>query len=768
MANSHEWHRFVNPNEPLFDRFLEILRKFEPNTPLVHGLVSDPKNYRCYIARDKISGRGEAVGIACYLPKSNVLHIEDFILDPCIHGKRLANALYKSWREFICSEWPEAKCAGISTMIEVYLQNVEPWEKILLVEKVKVSQPAKFIREDTPIVVMARNLPCSPDDAYAEWQAYQEMFYGSLKNDETKKNLDGNIKNIIKYCSSLTGKPYVWWRGGIFTNKNIGPLWSCDDAPPDKKDIDTINCSGLINLGLRSIGLPLPVAKDGSKGGTLAYQEYYEAVSEKFDNKKVYPVGTLIGRRYNKKNNDQGHLAIIIENNHVLQSNDPDGVNTTYTLPESNEWHDGDYYTYIVMPQNWLQKEKPKAVKRLERIMSHICVLPISVESKSLVTSSGKQTGIVWHELFNWYNPGLIYSGQFPAEISQVKGVFIQAGEHFDKDTLSKSHSLIKVCLDDELHWIKPKCATIEQLHYVHDLEYINRIEAMNAKGGDAGPFTLFGSGGAEIAKLAVGGVIEAIDAVVNSVVKNAYCLIKPCGHHAEAKTGLGFCIFNNVAIGAKYAQKLGMKKIAILDIFDAQHGNGSQKTFYKDDTVLYISTHQKSLYPPGSGTIDQTGQGKGCGFTINIPLPPGTGEGGYYMTLNRIIIPAIQSFKPDIILVSCGYNTLALDPFSRMMVSSAWYVTATESLMKLADRHCDGRLVFCHEGGYSSAVMPFCVVNVIETLMDRKIKTVDPYRQEILGYGGHECTKEQSDVIDAVIDQHVLVAKTPLLSKNR
>jgi acetoin utilization deacetylase AcuC-like enzyme/GNAT superfamily N-acetyltransferase len=549
--NFHEWYRFEKPSEPLFDRFLEILRHFEPNTPLVSGLVTcDPRRYRCYIACNKVSGKAEAVGIACYLPKSNVLHIEDFALDPSIHGRGLAKDLYQSWREFICSEWPEARLAGITTtMIEVYEYNVEKWNKIMQVDKVMVSQPAKFIRKDTPIVLMVRDLPCPAEMAYAEWQDYQVLFY-------------------------------------------------------------------------RALGVP---------------------------------------------------------------------------------------------------------------------------ESK-------KRTGLVWHELFGWYNSGSISAGQFPAEISEVKGIYIQPGQHFDVDGTSRAHSLIKVCgAGDELYWMTPKPASKEQLALVHDLKHINRLESLNTTGGDAGEFTTFGSGGYEIARLAAGGVIQAIDDVVKGVVRNAYALVRPAGHHAEHDKGMGFCIFNSISIGARYARKCGLERVAILD-WDAHHGNGTEKTFFADKSVLYISTHQDSVYPPRSGSVHDTGEGKGAGYTINIPLPPGTGEGGYDEAWKRLIIPAIDAFRPNIILVSSGFNASAMDPMSNMMLSSAAFVKFTEYLMILADRHCSGRLVLVHEGGYSAATVPYAVVSVIETLMERSHKTVDPYRKEIQGYGGHDCTIDQRTMIDVAI----------------
>jgi acetoin utilization deacetylase AcuC-like enzyme len=596
----YEWQRLVVPNGPLFESFIEIMKGIEPNTPKVPGLITyDPKNYRCYVARD-ISGQLGclAIGIACYLPKCNVLHVEDFALNPKIYGKGMSRGLYSSWREFVCSEWPEANKAGISnTMIEVYLHNVEPWKKIMGVEKVKVPQPAIFIREDTPIVLMARDLPCSPEVAYAEWQEYQQGFYTALKKPESVSS------------------------------------------------------------------------------ATLEFQ-----------------------------------------------------------FPDSFNGRRMDFTSKSTM-------------------------------SNGSAGSSGKQTAIVWHELFGWYNTGSIYDGQFPAEFSPAKGLYIPPAQHFDNGATSKSHSLIKVCgTGDDLHWITPVPASKEQLEWVHDSKYITKLEKLNPTGGDAGEFSTFGPGGYEIARLAVGGAIQAVDAVIKGVVKNAYALVRPCGHHAECDTGKGFCLINNIAVATRYAQKCGLKRVAIID-YDAHHGNGTNKIFYEDDSVLYISTHQNSLYPLKSGSVNETGEGKGVGYTINIPLPPGTGEGGYDETWRRVIVPAIDAFHPDIIFVSSGFNASAMDQMACMMLSSGAFVKFTEYLMMLANRHCADKLVFVHEGGYSPSTMPYALVSVLETMMNRKTKTLDPYREEIQSYGGHDCTSEQRAVIDAVIDRHCLVAKIPLLS---
>jgi acetoin utilization deacetylase AcuC-like enzyme len=209
---------------------------------------------------------------------------------------------------------------------------------------------------------------------------------------------------------------------------------------------------------------------------------------------------------------------------------------------------------------------------------------------------------------------------------------------------------------------------------------------------------------------LAAGGVISAIDAVMKGEkVKRAFALIRPPGHHAEPDRGMGFCIFNNVAIGAKYAQnKYEIKKILIID-FDVHHGNGTQLVFYDDPTVLYCSIHQYPFYP-GTGTQLEKGEGKGEGFTINIPLPAKSGDSEYIQAFKSYIYPQAVEFNPQLVLVSAGFDGYKDDPVGGMNLTNEGYKHLSKMICDIANQTCDGKIVSCLEGGYNVDALPILV----------------------------------------------------------
>jgi acetoin utilization deacetylase AcuC-like enzyme len=217
----------------------------------------------------------------------------------------------------------------------------------------------------------------------------------------------------------------------------------------------------------------------------------------------------------------------------------------------------------------------------------------------------------------------------------------------------------------------------------------------------------------------------------------------------------MGFCFLNNVAIAARYARdRHGLARVAILD-WDVHHGNGTQAIFDDDPTVLFVSLHQEDWYPTGSGAVDQVGAGAGEGFTINLPLPAGTGDAGYLAALDRVVLPALRRFAPELILVSAGQDPSALDPLARMAVSAAGFRELATRLAALADELCGGRLVACHEGGYSQGYAPVCTWAVIEGLSGRRTGHEDPYDAWL---GGMPCTVDPGPAtaaIDRVVAHH-------------
>lgn len=357
-------------------------------------------------------------------------------------------------------------------------------------------------------------------------------------------------------------------------------------------------------------------------------------------------------------------------------------------------------------------------------------------------------TGYLYHEVFSWHDTGSA-GGLFPSN----PAIGVQPYIHFENaETKRRMHELIVVSgLIDRLTRIAPRPATDEDILRFHTREHLDRIrkESEQPKGGDAGDgFSPFGQGSFEIAMLAAGGMIEAVKAVWSGQVDNAYALIRPPGHHAIAETGMGFCIFSNLAIAAKYAQQvLGVPRIAILD-WDVHHGNGTQAAFYDDPTVLTISVHQDNVFPPDSGSLSENGIGPGAGYAINVPLPPGTGDGGYAYTLEQVVVPAMRNFKPDMILVASGFDAGAMDPLARQMVTSEGFRGMARTVKGLAEELCSGRLAMSHEGGYSAVYVPFCGLAVVEELAG-----AEPFGDPMLfiptGWAGHELKETERTVVD-------------------
>ena len=251
-----------------------------------------------------------------------------------------------------------------------------------------------------------------------------------------------------------------------------------------------------------------------------------------------------------------------------------------------------------------------------------------------------------------------------------------------------------------------------------------------------------------DIAALAAGGIFEAVDAIVAGRVRNVYALVRPPGHHAESEHGFGFCIFNNGALAARYAQhRHKLPRIAIVD-WDAHHGNGAEHIFWDDPTVLTISIHQDGAYPRGSGIASARGGGRAVGCNVNIPLPPGSGAGAYLAALERVVGPALRDFAPAMIVVACGFDAGAYDPMARMMLHPEAFGTMTRRIMAAADELCDGRVLMCHEGGYHRPSVPFHGLAVIEALSGHKGTVGDPFTPLIAAMSYQDLQPQQDAAI--------------------
>ncbi|MGB3224994.1 MAG: histone deacetylase [Desulforhopalus sp.] len=265
--------------------------------------------------------------------------------------------------------------------------------------------------------------------------------------------------------------------------------------------------------------------------------------------------------------------------------------------------------------------------------------------------------------------------------------------------------------------------ATRETLLLNHSSAYIDKVAETSGKIYsvlDSETYTSKKS--YEAACLAVGALTTGVDLLFQNKINNAFALVRPPGHHAEKDTSKGFCIFNNVAIAAHYAQKShGTKKLLIVDL-DVHHGNGTQNSFYDTDKVLYISIHQSSLYP-GTGNLHETGTGKGEGYTINIPFPGGQGDLEYANIFNTLILPIADQYQPELILVSAGFDAHVED-VSEMRLTSKGFAYMARELIKKADEFCGGKILFALEGGYDLNGLKEGVFAVINELADNKLHT--------------------------------------------
>jgi acetoin utilization deacetylase AcuC-like enzyme len=248
---------------------------------------------------------------------------------------------------------------------------------------------------------------------------------------------------------------------------------------------------------------------------------------------------------------------------------------------------------------------------------------------------------------------------------------------------------------------IAPRFATEEEIEMIHQPSYYRMVAATAGKSHSyLDPDTETSPESFEVARLAVGGFLNTVDSCVKGEVKNAFAFVRPPGHHAEANRAAGFCLFNNVAIGALYAiRKHGMKRILVVD-WDLHHGNGTQHSFYEDPRVLYLSTHQYPYYP-GTGGFQEIGKGDGKGYTINVPLRTGPGDSEYLKIFRKILQPVALEFKPDMVMLSAGFDIYFQDPLGGMKVTPKGFGYLARVLMDIADACCGGRFVVTLEGGY-------------------------------------------------------------------
>lgn len=354
-------------------------------------------------------------------------------------------------------------------------------------------------------------------------------------------------------------------------------------------------------------------------------------------------------------------------------------------------------------------------------------------------------TGLVWDERFMWHENDPTAAFLMPA------GGYVQPGQHVENpETKRRIKNLLDASgLTRDLVPIDARAATDEEILSVHERGFLDSLKAQDASGGSAGPFSLFAAGGFEIIRLAAGGTLEALDAIMAGRIRNAYALVRPCGHHATPDAGMGFAFLNNGAMAAERAMaQYGVDRVAIVD-WDVHHGNGTQAIFWRDPRVLTISIHQEACFPPEGGWTDEVGEGPGEGYNINIALPAGSGEGAYEAAMEEVVLPALRKFEPGLIIVPSGFDAGGFDPLARQMLSSGAFRSMARKVIDLAEALGHGRVLAVHEGGYNSHTVPFMALAVIEELAGVRSPVEDPFLPMLANAYGQAIRPHQQEAVD-------------------
>lgn len=343
------------------------------------------------------------------------------------------------------------------------------------------------------------------------------------------------------------------------------------------------------------------------------------------------------------------------------------------------------------------------------------------------------------------HSTGLVFDERFLSHDTGTKSTVVTRVGSFEIDPEAHPSSVqitrrIKQFLDGtgltaRMQPIAARAASEDELMAYHTRAYIAGLQA-HVQGGpmrgawgeiedDNMPLS---PSSFEAALYAAGGAMEAVRSVLEGEVRNAYALLRPPGHHALSNCCMGYCMFNNAALAAHYARNVyGLERVMIVD-WDVHHGNGTQDAFYADPGVLFVSLHQENWYPKRAGELDQVGIDAGAGYTVNIPLPAGTGDRGYRAAFEQLVLPIGLQYRPQLIVISAGQDPNWLDPLAQMMVTMAGFRTMSTLMLELAHQVCDGRLVMLQEGGYSVAYVPYCTVGAVEPLLGVDLGIVDLY----------------------------------------
>lgn len=289
-------------------------------------------------------------------------------------------------------------------------------------------------------------------------------------------------------------------------------------------------------------------------------------------------------------------------------------------------------------------------------------------------------------------------------------------GHHPERPArLSAARAAIAQCAMT-LQRVTARAASDDELARVHSARFIEALSRLRGEEGYLDPDTYVSADSIEVARLAAGSLVAMVDAMLSGSARRGVALLRPPGHHARPARAMGFCLLNNVAIAAAHARARGLQRVAVVD-WDVHHGNGTQEMFWRDPDVLYVSTHQFPFYP-GTGDVDETGEGAGTGYTVNVPLAAGGGDAVYASAFERVVLPIVESYAPQLILVSAGFDASARDPLAQMQLSPESFGWMARELARIADTSAEGRMALVLEGGYDLVALEAGVKSAVEGMV--------------------------------------------------
>ena len=357
-------------------------------------------------------------------------------------------------------------------------------------------------------------------------------------------------------------------------------------------------------------------------------------------------------------------------------------------------------------------------------------------------------TAYITDELCFWHDPGNY-------ALMLKPGGFVEPyNRHIENaDPKRRLHNLLQTSgLMSQLQVMPARDAQVHELTRLHSAEYVSKVQTIAQQGGgDTGIGAPISSNGWDAARRSAGCALSAVDAVMLGQAQTAYALTRPPGHHAEPTQGMGFCVFANAALAAAHAiEAHGLERVAIVD-WDVHFGNGTQKCFEHRSDVLTISVHQQAGYLFVKGEADELGQGAGAGYNLNIPLPPGCGFGAYRESFEKVILPALDAYKPQLIIVACGYDAGRFDPLGRMMLDGVAFRWMTDAVLAMARKHAQGRMVMTHEGGYCPVSVPFWGMSVLEQMSGIQTEVVCPFTGQHDQMPAQKLQSEQARLVQSL-----------------